>query len=95
MQQSDTEKQRLNFCKKQGKIRFILVQYFIVVLCVSLIFVPKVISCNLLGFSSAESISVQDYFAEFIKGSRRNPHGCGVALNLKIFHGELFFPHDP
>lgn len=82
MQHSDTEKQRLNFWKKQGKFRFILVLHLIVALSVPLIWVSNSISCNLLGLSAADSISVQDYFAEFIKGSRRNPHGWGVVLNL-------------
>jgi glutamine amidotransferase len=80
MQHSDTKKQRLNFWKKQGKIRFVLVLHLIVALSVPLIWVSNSISCNLLGLSAADSISVQDYFAEFIKGSRRNPHGWGVAF---------------
>lgn len=80
MQHSDTEKQRLNFWKKQGKIRFILVLHLIVALSVPLTWVSNSISCNLLGLSAADSISVQDYFAEFIKGSRRNPHGWGVVF---------------
>jgi predicted glutamine amidotransferase len=80
MQQSDTKKQRLNFFKKPGKSRFFLTLYLIVAFSVPLIWASNGVSCNLLGLSAAESISVQDYFEEFIKGSRRNPHGWGVAF---------------
>jgi predicted glutamine amidotransferase len=80
MQHSDTKKQRLNFFKKPGESRFFLTLHLIVALSITLIWVSNGVSCNLLGLSAAESISVQDYFDEFIKGSRRNPHGWGVAF---------------